>query len=52
MVSEQAIRLNQPVNTGLTPEPSRIALAEGTLNYSDYVLAREAATGSTGAVID
>ncbi len=52
MVSEQAIRLNQPVNTGLTPEPSRIALAEGTLNYSDYVLAREAATGSTGAVRD
>ncbi|HEY8187565.1 MAG TPA: RNA polymerase sigma factor [Pyrinomonadaceae bacterium] len=52
MVSEQAIRLNQPVNTGLTPEPSRIALAEGTLHYSDYVLAREAATGSARAVRD
>jgi RNA polymerase sigma-70 factor (ECF subfamily) len=52
MVSEQAIRLSQRVDTGLTPERSRSALAEGTLNYSDYVLAREAATGSTGAVRD
>src|SRR6185295_11939018 len=38
--------------TGLTSEPTCIALAERTLKRSDYILAREAATGSTGAVRD
>jgi len=52
MVNEQAIRVNQTVTTGHLREPSRVTLAQETRDDPDYVLARAAATGSTGAVRD